>query len=69
MKQQLLKEIYSVFGSLSANKLVDLTHQVGSPWYKKWEENNRRVVYGPASYIDKCQTKQWFKENFIVDEA
>ncbi len=68
-KKDLLQELYSVFGKLSANQLVNLTHQVGSPWYKKWEENNRRVVYGPASYIDKEQTKKWFKENFIVDET
>lgn len=68
-KKELLVELYKVFGTLSANQLVNLTHQVGSPWYNKWEENNRRVVYGPSSYIDKKETKKWFKENFIVDET
>ena len=68
-KKDLLAELYKVFGKLSANQLVNLTHQIGSPWYKKWEENNRRVVYGPASYINKEETKKWFRENFIVDEA
>ena len=68
-KKDLLAELYKVFGKLSANQLVNLTHQTGSPWYNKWEENNRRVVYGPASYINKEETKKWFRENFIVDEA
>ena len=68
-KKDLLAELYKVFGKLSANQLVNLTHQIGSPWYKKWEENNRRVVYGPASYINKEETKKWFRENFIVDET
>lgn len=68
-KKDLLDEIYKVFGVLSANELVNLTHQISSPWYNKWEENNRRVVYGSASYIDKEETKKWFKERFIIDEA
>ena len=68
-KKDLLAELYKVFGKLNANQLVNLTHQTGSPWYNKWEENNRRVVYGPASYINKEETKKWFRENFIVDEA
>ena len=68
-KKELLKELYRVFGDLNANELVNLTHMEGSPWYKKWLENNKRVVYGPASYIDKEETKKWFKETFIADET
>lgn len=68
-KKKMLEEIYSIFGRLNANQLVNLTHLEGSPWYKKWLENNKRVVSGPASYIDKIETKKWFKENFITDEA
>ena len=67
-KKSLLQELYKVFGKLTANQLVNLTHQIGSPWYNKWQENNRRVVYGEASYIDKEATKKWFKEKFIVAE-
>ncbi len=68
-KKELLDELYKVFGKLNANALVNLTHKVGSPWYNKWNENNQRVVYGEASYIDKKETKKWFRENFIVDET
>ncbi len=68
-KKNILKELYDVFGSLDANKLVELTHMINSPWYNKWNENNRKVIYGEASYIDKEKTKKWFKENFIVVET
>lgn len=68
-KKKMLDEIYNVFGKLSASKLVDLTHMTGSPWYNKWIENNKRIVYGSASYIDKAETKKWFKEHFIEDET
>lgn len=67
-KKDMLNELYNVFGNLSANELVNLTHMRNSPWYNKWIENNKRVVYGEASYIDKKETKQWFKENFIDNE-
>ena len=69
IKKELLDELYKVFGKLNANELVSLTHRVNSPWYNKWNENNQRVVYGEASYIDKKETKKWFRENFIVDET
>jgi len=65
-KKNMLNELYMVFGDLSANELVNLTHMQDSPWYNKWIENNKRVVYGEASYIDKIATKIWFKEKFIV---
>lgn len=68
-KQELLNELYKVFGNLSANQLVGYTHKEGSPWYNKWIENNKRIVSGPASYIDKVETKKWFKEYFIEDET
>lgn len=31
-------------------------------------ENNQKVVYGDKSYIDKIETKNWFKNNFIVKD-
>lgn len=67
-KKSMLEELYNVFGGLSANQLVDLTHMKDSPWYKKWNDNNRKVVYGKDSYISKAETKSWFRENFIVNE-
>lgn len=68
-KKKMLEELYRVFGNLKANQLVNLTHMTNSPWYNKWVENNKKIVYGVASYIDKIETKQWFKENFIVNET
>ena len=68
-KKKLLEELYKVFCELDANQLVRLTHMEHSPWYNKWIENNKRVVYGSASYIDKAETKIWFKEHFIADET
>lgn len=68
-KKNMLKELYDVFGELTANELVTLTHMKDSPWYKKWNENNKRVVYGTPSYISKVDTKNWFKEMFIVSET
>lgn len=67
-KKEIIKKIYDSFGRLSASQLVDLTHKKGSPWYNKWMENNQKVVYGDKSYIDKIETKTWFKDNFIADE-
>lgn len=66
-KKKLLMEIYRVFGGLTSAKLVNLTHMKDSPWYNKWLENDRKVVYGEKSYIDKLETKKWFKENFLSE--
>lgn len=68
-KKIILDELYTVFGKLSARELVDLTHMKDSPWYNKWNDNNKRVVYGEQSYISKEETKKWFRENFIVNES
>lgn len=67
-KKKLILDIYNVFGGLSANTLVNLTHMKDSPWYNKWIENDRKVVYGEKSYIDKIETKKWFKENFLSEQ-
>lgn len=65
-KKELLNNIYNVFGKkLTAIQLVNFTHMPGSPWYKKWNENKKRVIYGDESNIDKLETKIWFKDNFI----
>lgn len=66
-KKKMLTDIYNVFGNLSSATLVNLTHMKDSPWYKKWLENDKKVVYGEKSYIDKLETKKWFKENFISE--
>lgn len=64
--KKLIEDIYNFFGkNLTAMQLVYYTHMEGSPWYNKWNENNKRVIYGDKSNIDKIATKIWFKENFI----
>lgn len=64
-KKKILNYIFEVFGDFSPQQLVNLTHTVGSPWHTKWIENGKKVVYGSKSYIDKKETKKWFKENFL----
>ncbi len=68
LKKEVIKKIYETFGILSARQLVDITHKEGSPWYNKWMENNQKVVYGDKSYINKIETKNWFRDNFIVND-
>lgn len=65
-KKEMLEELYRVFKNMSATQLVNLTHMVDSPWYKKWKENGMKVVYGESSYINKAETKEWFRKYFIV---
>lgn len=64
-KKQMLEYIYTVFGNISTMNLVELTHRKDSPWYATWKENNEKVVYGSKSYIDKKETKKWFKDVFL----
>lgn len=64
-KKKILDYIYTVFGKISAMKLVELTHRKDSPWYSKWIENNEMVVYGEKSYISKKQTREWFERVFL----
>lgn len=65
-KKNYLKNIYEAFKDLTSMQLVALTHMSGSPWDKKWKENNEKIVYqGDAGNIDKIETKLWFKDKFI----
>ena len=66
-RKELIKEIVDFFGEYSAMQLVNFTHEVDSPWHKKWIENGERITYGPEGDIDKIQTKEWFKERFISE--
>lgn len=68
-KKKILEEIYNVFGQrLTAMQLVNYTHLKDSPWDKKWNENNKKVIYGDKSNIDKLETKKWFKEIFLKSD-
>lgn len=64
-KKEILDYIYKVFGGISAMKLVELTHREDSPWYEKWKENGEKVVYGSQCYIDKIETRNWFRRIFL----
>lgn len=66
-EKRLMKEVYKVFGSCSCDELVDLTCMQGSPWHHKWLKNKQRLVYGYKSYIDKKETRKWFKKWFIEE--
>lgn len=67
-KRKIIDYVFEVFGELTPQQLVNLTHQVGSPWHKKWLDNEKKVVYGSKSYIDKKETKKWFRENFLDEK-
>ena len=64
-KKKLLNNIYTSFKNYSAIELVEITHMVDSPWYKVWEKNGKKVGYGADTYIDKIQSRDWFKEQFL----
>lgn len=42
---EFLESIFADYGSLSAGKLVDITHEVGSPWHTVWL-SGRNVNFG-----------------------
>lgn len=63
-KKKLLDDIYEAFKKISANNLVRYTHMKDSPWDIVWKRNGGKVGYGANTYIDKKETKKWFRENF-----
>lgn len=67
-KKKMLDYIYTIFKDIPSMKLVELTHMKGSPWYNVWEKNGKKVGYGADTYIDKLESKKWFKEKFITSE-
>ena len=40
----------------------------GSPWDEVWQKNGKKVGYGADTYIDKIQSRDWFKEKFLKSE-
>lgn len=67
-KKNLFKYFYNEFKDLSEDSIIYLVTMENSPWHKKWLENNRIFTLGEESYIDKLETKKWFKENFLVKD-
>lgn len=63
-KKELLDNIYIVFKNTPAIDLVKFTHMEGSPWSIVWERNGRKVGYGANTYIDKEQSRDWFRKVF-----
>ncbi len=64
-KKTLLNYIYEIFGNLSGIQLMKLTHIPNSPWSNVWERNGNKVSYGANTYIDKIETRDWFRREFI----
>lgn len=64
-KRKILDYIFTVFGEKTSRELVNITHMIDSPWHKKWLENGQKVVFGPSSYINKEETRDWFRRTFI----
>lgn len=62
--KSLLDIIYNVFKGTPAMRLVELTHMQDSPWTTVWENNGKKVGYGANTYIDKVETKKWFRKTF-----
>lgn len=64
----MLNNIYNSFKNYSAIDLVRITHMAGSPWDEVWQKNGKKVGYGADTYIDKIQSREWFKEKFLKSE-
>ncbi len=63
-KKKLLNNIFEVFKEVPAMVLVQITHMDDSPWSKVWKANGEKVGYGANTYINKQETKEWFKDIF-----
>lgn len=63
-KKKILDRIYNAFKNQKAMDLVKITHMPDSPWSKVWERNGERVGYGVDTYIDKIESRDWFKDVF-----
>ena len=64
-KKKILDRIYEAFKDITAMNLVKITHMPDSPWSKIWEKNGQKVGYGSDTYIDKKESRDWFKNVFI----
>lgn len=63
-KKKLLDNICNSFKEVPAMGLVEITHMQGSPWSNVWKANGEKVGYGANTYINKEETKEWFKKIF-----
>ena len=63
-KKRLLRNIFESFKELTPMQLVEITHMQDSPWDKVWRKNGNKVGYGANTYIDKKESKEWFKNTF-----
>lgn len=54
----IIKTVCEVFGKRSTSDLIKLTHLQNSPWFK--------ANYSKKTPISKIETKEWFKELFLI---
>ena len=62
MAKDILDFVYENYAGYTAWKLVEITHQKGSPWYVTWMKNK-----GEIGTIDNSIIKEYFKKE-ILDE-
>lgn len=65
--KQAIEKVYNAFKDLRFLQLVNLTHMKNSPWDRTWKKNRGKIGSGEENYINKEETKKWFKEKFITN--
>lgn len=64
--KQIIKKIYNTFKDLTFTQLTDLIYN--SPWKKAWIKSLKNMNTNKNYYINKKETKKWFKNEFITND-
>ena len=67
-KKEIMIELYLTFKNLTSNELSNLVREENSPWHKTFVKNGETIGFEEKYYIDKEETKEWFRRNFINEE-
>ena len=57
--ESIIRDVVTKLGDLTGSQLVELTHRVGSPWQKVWDETHNKIIPDAiikAHYIQIQQT-------------
>ena len=57
--EEVLMEVVGFYSRMRAGDLVELTHAVGSPWYRVW---NHESVALPGMQIDDAETEAFYSK-------
>ncbi|WP_051964951.1 Panacea domain-containing protein [Deinococcus misasensis] len=44
---EVVRAVMDVYGEYGASKLVEVTHQKGTPWHRSWQANHYSVIPNP----------------------